>query len=268
MTRCLIFIFLGVCVISIIAQADAGAHEFPYLAAIFSKVNGTVSLYCSASIVHPSYLLTAAHCLDTPIDHVRVGNTDFKYGIRYEVATVYKHEDYIGEKNLFKDDIALVEIKNAILSANGVSTIHLSTKRPEYDEIGNISVVGYGFMPVKLKHPSHKGPIHVDDFHKDLPPKAQNAILHEKHTQIACGTKYPIQQICFSQIYLGSIIQRDNGGPLIFSDGEKHHQIGISSSNSYNVWTRSKVEITTIFTRIRAYCDWIAQKTNNKVNCD
>uniref|UniRef100_A0A7E4ZX01 Peptidase S1 domain-containing protein n=1 Tax=Panagrellus redivivus TaxID=6233 RepID=A0A7E4ZX01_PANRE len=265
---------LSVCLIATVAHRhrfkiydgiDIRPNEFPFLAAIFSEVEGTVHLYCSASIVHSNYLLTAAHCLDDArIDHVRVGNSEvrFRYGKRHEVAAVYKHEGYIGEGNLFQNDIALVKLATPILSDEGI-------RLPVEHHEGNIYVVGYGFKPLELKNPMHKGPVHPDHFNSINPSKAQYAVLQKKffNTHIGCANVNPANQICYSQINQG-ITQGDSGGPLVIDDGLNAYQVGISSANSYNVLGEHKVEILTIFTRVSAYCDWMAQKTDNEVTCD
>ena len=131
---------------------DAAPGEFPHQVYLSYKRNGQQYM-CSASIIHPLFLLTAAHCVFNMAPatiNLVTGEYDLSHTDGTEqhsrVSSIIIHEKY--DARTLVNDIAILVLQSAIKLDNFTNLI----KIPEADQIlpGKIPVTH-----VKLNHRSH-----------------------------------------------------------------------------------------------------------------
>lgn len=105
---------------SISPRVPNTALRFPYAVKIFSRENQqTLAGYsCSGSIVHPLWIVTAAHCVfDFNIVDIFIGNVtnDADHVVRAEKTFV--HPNYTFDVEVL-NDLALVKLKRSLEALN------------------------------------------------------------------------------------------------------------------------------------------------------
>ncbi|KAI7844698.1 hypothetical protein COHA_001786 [Chlorella ohadii] len=74
---------------------DKDMQLFPYVAYISWRFNSTMSMLCSGSLIGPSHVLTAAHCLEEEGSNALPQNLAVNIrGQWHKVAAAYSHERY------------------------------------------------------------------------------------------------------------------------------------------------------------------------------
>lgn len=124
------------------AADEAQYAEFPWMAALSEfNVGGNFDYICGGSLIHPSVVLTGAHCVKgRAINNinVRLGEWDTQTTFEifphsdHEVSEIITHADF-GEKNLFNDVALLVLTKPAVLGPN-INTVCLPPKTQKFDK--------------------------------------------------------------------------------------------------------------------------------------
>lgn len=112
----------------------AGPTEFPWMAMVLKKMPKSefYDYQCGGSLIHPSAVLTAAHCVamtNPKFLHIRVGEWDMGNSNEIlphqdrEIQSVAVHRDYY--KPTFLNDIAILILKTPVELADNVNTICL-----------------------------------------------------------------------------------------------------------------------------------------------
>lgn len=133
MLRRAVLIVLAVAFVSppalgIIGGSDASLGEYPWMAALYSGSNPASSQYCGGSLVAPTIVVTAAHCMsltgfgalgavdETLLDggNVLLGQTALNGagGERIAVVRYHIHPQYNGELET-DHDVAILELATA-----------------------------------------------------------------------------------------------------------------------------------------------------------
>lgn len=99
----------------IVGGVDAFLGEFPYVVTLQRVVLTTSTHLCGGAIIHPSWVLTAGHCIPTGVGRLEVigglwnlNDEVLENAQRIGVQTTTIHPDYTGENS--PHDIALVRI--------------------------------------------------------------------------------------------------------------------------------------------------------------
>ena len=234
---------------SIIGGEEVSFGEWPMVVRV-----DTPTGICTASLVAPNWVLTAAHCLvdhdgsvDDPSDNSVFLGHDWDRGVcentRDEIGRVIIHPDYYYEGAGFRNDAALIEI----LEPAPAAPVRILTPEEEawHAPSGSTaSAVGWG----RTDDRSYPPILH----HVDIPVWTPVDCLRDSlwrsdevvHERTLCAGKEGMG------VDLG-----DSGGPLLVAlpDGD-WGQVGITSQ-----WGGARKGYPTVYTRTSALYDWIHQ---------
>ncbi|XP_006744539.1 hyaluronan-binding protein 2 [Leptonychotes weddellii] len=118
-------------------KSTAGKH--PWQASLQTPLPLTVSMhhghFCGGALIHPCWVLTAAHCTDVKTKHLKVvlGDQDLKktefHEQRFGVEKIFKYSHYNEREEIPHNDIALLKLKpvdgHCALESKYVKTICL-----------------------------------------------------------------------------------------------------------------------------------------------
>ncbi|KAG5870414.1 hypothetical protein JTB14_015222 [Gonioctena quinquepunctata] len=230
-------------------EPDLG--EVPFQANLMLHVNNTYSTFCGGSLIHPSWILTAAHCFEQDGESIPVNLINVALGSVYTNGRGAQRiaERIVMNKKYFETDdghdVGLIKLKsNATLNSN-VKLIQLHTNNNE-SLIGKRSfLTGFGF---------------INDFYQ-RPTKLRKAILHiDSPEKCLMDTNSVADICCSSSIAEGKACKGDSGGPLTIINNGKYIQVGITSHLTIPLFCRMSFN-NSIYTRVSAYISWISKFT-------
>lgn len=174
-------------------------------------------LLCSGTVLAPTYVLTAAHCVKTanPTEFtVRVGFNDDRNAEPIGVTSGYAHPKW--SLDTVVNDVGILHLAHAV--PVGTPTARLATANDDALEKGGTAVTAAGWGKL-----FYKGPI---------PHKLREANLRVV-ADPDCGPSisegYFASTICADGKMQG-ICNGDSGGPLLWRRGATTIQIGITSA--------------------------------------
>ncbi|MFS1947935.1 S1 family peptidase [Vibrio lentus] len=249
----------------IVNGSDATVAEFPSMASLFIDridYDGVYSTgpYCGATILNPTHILTAAHCIygneegqlfTTVVPQIE-DTSQFPNGNiqKARVSEVYYRSDYSNAlSDLLRNDVAILKLESAL----NIDSVNDIVKRPSSDGYRSSSevftAVGHGDTRTGFDGTTllQKANLNYVD----------NATCK---TVFAAGDELTENQICFvgdvaaSGLY-GGTCQGDSGGPVYWKDGSIYRQVGITSFGPETCGGSSRV--TSVFTEIYDYEAWI-----------
>lgn len=217
--------------------------EIPFQALLLTYMGSSVS-YCGGSLVHPNWVLTAAHCISgqSTRSQVRMGGTNIKK-MAYVQWTEMRipHERY--NPNTFENDVALYRIP-APANNLGLSLVEMAP--PNIGTVANqpVRISGFGFI-------NNQGPVSDDLLRVNL------RTISNQECRNSLGKVNSIFEstICamWSEQQGQSACHGDSGGPLVYNQNGKLVQVGVVSWGLAMQCSRAP----TAYARVSSFRTWI-----------
>ncbi|KAH7715150.1 serine protease [Aphelenchoides avenae] len=246
--------------------------EWPWLAHFVGELG------CTASIIAPRYLLTAAHCAsyenpEPTWRYVEVGSVDYDEAPRIKVKKAHVHPQWKHTESgpvttLLQNDIAIVELYKPLNFTEKVRPICLPL---EYREVPGEEGIVAGFGRHDVRHSGGSVTYESDSLLRDAKvtlhayKNCHFSNLDESGDNLTDPIAHPENVVCVGAKGRGNQIG-ESGGPLMVSTGDAWFTVGIVSwANANHSLEQDKYPST--YTRVTSYCDWIADVTGGEAKC-
>jgi len=242
---------------NIVGGVDATDDFYPWQVVL----NRHGSFICGASIIHESWILTAAHCVigysarAFTIEAGANDRTGFSNSRQTrQVERVISHRLY--DDNSLENDIALLKLSTHLTWSRGVRPVCVPTTSapPETDCV----ITGWGATQSIPSSPSIMQVAQV--------PILPNAVC--RPNLVAQGSDIKDNMMCAGNM-LGGVdtCQGDSGGPLACRSSNSTTDNGAYYLQGVTSWGLGCAQegLPGIYTRVANYADWIKTKTSMAV---
>jgi len=201
----------------IIGGSELGGNTLDWMGILLEKSR----FFCGATLIHPNWGLTAAHCMEGKIGsrhlYVEFKRYDREASYRNEVGAVRRqisysviHPDY-QEQNRFINDYALIYFNEPV---NDLQTINLDFQFPQSYQNQQLFVSGWGYV-------TNIGPTS-----RFLKVGSIDYLSFQACNQ-RWGSLNPDSHTC--AIGGAGTCSGDSGGPLFYTNNENIYQVGVTS---------------------------------------
>ena len=241
----------------IVGGQKTSAEAWPWLATLVTRntlSSEEVSLlegqFCAGTLIHPRWVLTAAHCVfdsyyttvlsNDQVDVVfGINNLRTDQGERIHVKRIVIHPQYNNLQTDFSD-IALLELETSV--DRPIITFNTNPSLPLEGTIA--TVIGWGDTSTVSQRP-----LYLDELQQVSVPivskeSCQTSLQQENISEIVSPPTVD-RIICAGETGKDSCYG-DSGGPLVIAEGQEWKQVGIVSGgtsqqcakpNSYGIYT-------------------------------
>jgi secreted trypsin-like serine protease len=243
----------------IVGGDDALAGEFPWQVSMRIERGNKFGHACGGTIIHPNWVLTAAHCfnIETPgarwivkAGYVNEEQNETTVQTRNVIRAIL-HPNY--QKPDSSNDIALLELEDAFTLNNYVNVICLP-KLTDNFEGKRCAVSGYGYTSSDYEVVSKKL------------LKAKVPIISLQTCQASlCDKTYTVYNtnLCAGYPQGGKdACEGDSGGPLQCKNKKRYVLAGIVSYG----YMCGEANSPGVYTKVSDYLDWIQYHTKLNLN--
>ncbi|KFB36763.1 AGAP000571-PA-like protein [Anopheles sinensis] len=255
----------------ILGGVEAKDGEIPFIAALgFPRDNAgpNESPYvwrCGSSLITPTFLLTAAHCVkNDPPKVARMGTlnllaTEPTDAIQdRSVKHIIPHPSYDRPKRY--NDIALVEVDSSFQFESTVRPVCLATGLADRDVNEHLRAAGWGMTEFRAQSPEALFVTNLTTVSVGKCREQYDGLKQVKRRALPNGirfSQYCAVGVSTSETERSDTCEGDSGGPLYYienSDGEqKYFLLGVISFG-----LNCGSSLPSVYTRVAFYLDWIA----------
>ncbi|SPP83865.1 transmembrane protease serine 9 [Drosophila guanche] len=245
-----------------LAKREATPHTAPYVVSIqmMTPDQGLVH-YCAGTVINEHWILTAAHCLNSPQtveNSVIVAGSHDIHDHRGEAANIQmrhidyyiRHELYLGGVNPY--DIALIYIKRPLVFDEYVQPAVLPEQDAQPEGYGTLYGWGNVSMTAVPNYPHKLQEANMPILDMEL---CEQILAHS-------GLQLHETNLCTGPLTGGvSICTADSGGPLIQQCCEDAFEQGniVIGIVSWGKMPCGQKNAPSVFVRVSAFTDWIHQ---------
>ncbi|CAL4214847.1 unnamed protein product [Meganyctiphanes norvegica] len=237
----------------IVGGTETMLHEWPWQVAL-RLGSSTGQQFCGGSLISPSWVLTAAHCVvdftTSQIvvsigDHDKTTGSDTSHTVHRSITQKIAHSDY--DANTVINDIAVIELSSPVQFSQGISPVCLPTsQRTQLFDGDDATVTGWGTTSFQGSD-------------SDVLLEVTLPVIANSECASLYGFSIRGDQVCTYEEGKDSC-QGDSGGPLVWLDDDGHYQqIGIVS---YGIGCAARNR-PGVYTRVTSFIDWIEQNTRS-----
>ncbi|XP_059547924.1 mastin-like [Myotis daubentonii] len=242
----------GTELVGIVGGHDASNGAWPWQVGlwVFYARNSRWSLDCGGSLIHPQWVLTAAHCIPGryPVTRhfkVQLGRLRPSYNDSVQVARIIRHPKYSLKEGVFGGaDVALLKLEAPVQPSNLVRLISPPPGSSAFPPGTRCWVTGWGNIA----------------FQEPLPPPET---LQEVEVPIVADEICRQQYLRFGKVIQDDMLcagsrgrgtcQGDSGGPLVCKWRGIWVQVGVVSWG----YKCGLANFPTVYARVTSFLPWI-----------
>lgn len=234
----------------VVGGTEAAQRAWPWQGSVQYGQGGH---YCGATLIHPHWAITAAHCdVSAASDTLVLGLNDLRErggdGQRLQVARVITHSGYGGMPP--QNDLALLQLATPAHIGPSVMAVCLPKAGEVFEEGKMCVTTGWGS---------------TDPFDEVYPDQLQQATLplignEECRKRWGLEAVVTAKNVCAGAAGASSCLG-DSGGPLVCHRGGLHVLVGVVSWGSETC----QPNVPSVYTNIASHTAWIAEMTGGVV---